>query len=312
MKRVFYWLVGLAAFFMVYQNLWAIGRDIYDWWDDRDYDYTPTYSEVVATDSVVRPVQKVRPDLGSTVIAPRSQSDGSDQLKRRYFIIPTLLQSATGTVDPDRFDEIIVTGSRVRSLPMGLSLPKLSDRKKNEEGEVAPKIRHDVQRSCRGSSYTNLLLHDRQTKTTKPIFEAPLSVIGHQIITQNKESSHIIALVAILDTNQDDKITCQDFIHMAIFDIAADTLFWVDMEKSEPIPMKSDYSLAFEIDFPQISEAEYALGVGIDENNDGLFDPQKEITEMAILDISNKSFHKVVTTAHLAEVQKIMYSEMEK
>jgi len=47
-KKIFYWLVGLAAFFIVFQHVQSIAYDIWEWWDDRDYEYTPTYDSVTA------------------------------------------------------------------------------------------------------------------------------------------------------------------------------------------------------------------------------------------------------------------------
>lgn len=306
-SKLFYGLVGLAAFFIVFQHLQAIGYSVWEWWDDRNYVSTPVYSSVVASDAVERPVQKIRPDIGSVRVAPIIAKTGS-KTDRRYLVIPTHLQYAKGSISSDALDEIIVTARKRNGLPEGLRLPKPSDRAADKNGKVINKTRHKVQRSCQGSTYTNLLLHDRITKKTKPIFDAPLSLVGHQLISNGKQTSHILAFTVILDTNQDDRLTCQDFIHMAIFDINADTLHWVDMGYAEPLTPDYSNNLTKETLLRPINDTEYVMGIGIDENKDGLFDPKTEIIEMAVLNIAEKSFEKIVTAADLAKVQDILYS----
>lgn len=306
-KKFFYWLVGLAAFFIVFQHVQSIAYDIWEWWDDRDYEYTPTYDSVTAIDAVVRPVQKIRPNIDGTVVAPWRLKNG-DTKPRRYLVVPTHLQFSTGGINTDASDVIIVTAQKRSSLPSGLRLPKRSDRPKDKDGNTAIKIRHAVQRSCNGSLYSNLLLHDRTKGITKPIFEVPLSVVGHQVIRTENETSHILAFTAIVDTNQDDRLTCQDFIHMAIFDVKADTLHWVDMNGSEPVVPNNGYGRSDSLVLRKLSETEYVMGVGLDENDDGLFDPQKEITEMAILNIADKEFEKIVTAKDLKNLQDILYA----
>lgn len=305
-KKIFYVLVGLAAFFIVFQNVQSMAYDIWDWWEDRDRDYTPTYSTVAAPDAVVRPVRKVRPAINNTVVSPLEKSDGKTT-GRNHLVIPTHLQFAGGDIDPDVLDEIIVTGSKKSSLPTGLRLPKRSDRPVDDDGNVTSKTRHKVQRACRGDNYSNLLLHDRIAQTTKPIFEAPLSVIGHQLITTDDQVSHVLAFTAIVDTSQDDKLTCQDFIHMAIFDIKTGTLHWVDMGKSEPLVPDGQYGSSNVSNLRALDDNQYVMGIGVDENDDGLFDPTSEITEMAVLSIREKSFKKIVTAAHLKQVQDILF-----
>ena len=307
-SKLFYGIVGFAAFFIVFQNVQAIAYSIWEWWEDRNYTYTPTYDTVAAPDAIERPVQKVRPDIDGTDVAPHVLTTNklSD---RRYLIIPTHLQHAQGSINADFSDEIIVTGQKRRGLPEGLRLPKRSDRALDDEGNTTIKTRHLVQRACQGSTYTNLLLHDRIAKTTKPLFDAPLSVIGHQLITYDGQTSHVLAFTAILDTSQDDQLTCQDFIHMAIFDINADSLHWVNMGRAEPLTLNYEYNRTQRNILRPISDTEYVMGIGIDENEDGLFDPKTEIIEMAVLDIVEKSFEKIVTAADLAEVQDILYDK---
>lgn len=306
-SKLFYWVVGFAAFFIIFQNVQAIAYSVWEWWEDRDYSYTPTYDTVAAPDAIERPVQKVRPDIDGTELAPHVVTS-SKLADRRYLIIPTHLQHAQGSINADFSDEIIVTGQKRKGLPEGLRLPKRSDRVLDKDGNITNKTRHIVQRSCQGSTYTNLLLHDRIAKTTKPLFDAPLSVIGHQLITNGGQTSHIIAFTAILDTSQDDQLTCQDFIHMAIFDIKADSLHWVNMGRAEPITPDYSYNRTQKNILRPISDTEYVMGIGIDENEDGLFDPKTEIIEMAVLNIVEKSFEKIVTAADLAEVQDILYN----
>lgn len=305
-KKIFYVLVGLAAFFIVFQNVQSMAYGVWEWWEDRNYEYTPTYSTVAAPDAVQRPVRKVRPAIKGTVVSPLQKLDGGTA-RRLHLVIPTHLQFAGGDINPEAVDEIVVTGSKKSSLPTGLRLPKRSDRPVDEDGNITNKTRHPVQRACRGDTYTNLLLHDRVAHKTKPIFEAPLSVIGHQLITTNDQVSHILAFTAILDTNQDDKLTCQDFIHMAIFDIETDTLHWVEMGKSEPLVPDGQYGNSNVSLLRALGENQYVMGIGVDDNDDGLFDPKTEITEMAVLSIREKSFEKIVTAAHLKKVQDILY-----
>lgn len=306
-SKLFYGLVGFAAFFIVFQNVQAIAYSIWEWWEDRNYVSTPVYSTVAAPDAVERPVQKVRPDIGGTEVRPHKVNNGKPS-DRRYLVVPTHLQHAQGSINADFTDEIIVTGQKRKGLPEGLRLPKRLDRSLDKDGNITNKIRHLVQRSCQGSTYTNLLLHDRLSKTTKPIFDAPLSVIGHQLITTENQTSHVLAFTAILDTSQDDQLTCQDFIHMAIFDIKADTLHWVDMGSAEPLTPDYKYNRTQENIIRPISGTEYVMGIGIDENEDGLFNPKAEVIEMAVLDIVEKSFEKIVTAADLARVQDILYT----
>lgn len=307
-SKLFYWIVGFAAFFIIFQNVQAIAYSIWEWWEDRDYSYTPTYDTVAAPDAIERPVQKVRPDFGGTEVAPHVVTINKLS-NRRYLIIPTHLQHAKGSINTEFSDEIVVTGQKRKGLPEGLRLPKRSDRALDKDGNIIKKTRHVVQRSCQGSTYTNLLLHDRIAKTTKPIFDAPLSVIGHQLITNSGQTSHVVAFTAILDTSQDDQLTCQDFIHMAIFDVKADSLHWVSMGRAEPLTPDYRYNNTQKNILRPISETEYVMGIGIDENEDGLFDPKTEIIEMAVLNIIEKSFEKIVTAAHLAEVQDILYTQ---
>lgn len=309
-SKLLYGLVGLAAFFIVFQHIQALGYSLWEWWDDRNYVSTPIYSAVTSPDAVERPVQKIRPDIGGTDVAPRLTQDGAT-INRRHFVIPTHLQHAQGSIASDFSDEIIVTAQKRNGLPEGIRLPKRSDRPMDNNGQTLPKTRHLVQRSCQGSTYTNLLLHDRVAKTTKPIFEAPLSVVGHQLISTDNQTSHILAFTVILDTSQDDRLTCQDFIHMAIYDIDTETLHWVDMGHAEPLTPDYTYNLTKKTLLRPISTIEYVMGVGIDENKDGLFDPKTEIIEMAILNIEEKSFEKIVTAAHLAEVQTNLYQKIE-
>lgn len=306
-KKLFYGLVGFAAFFIVFQNVQAIAYDIWEWWEDRNHVYTPTYDSITATDAVERPVQKVRPHINGTVVAPRPVADGKIN-PRKYLLIPTHLQFSTGGINTDASDEIIVTAQKRSSLPQGLRLPKRSDRPDNKDGVTANKIRHSVQRSCSGTLYANLLLHNRTSGVTKPIFDVPLSVIGHQLIETDNQTSHVLVFTAIVDTSQDDKLTCQDFIHMAIFDIESDTLHWVDMGGSEPLVSNSQYGRSDAPVLRQLSETEYVMGVGLDENDDGLFNPKTEITEMAVLDIANKTFEKIVTAKDLENLQSILYT----
>ncbi len=308
-SKLFYGLVGLAAFFIVLQHGQALAYSVWEWWEDRDYEYTPTYSEVAAPDAVERPVQKIRPDVSGTDVK-RHKSKNGDLSDRQYLIIPTRLQQAQGRVDVGYADEIIVTAQKRSSLPKGVRLPKRSDRPVDDNGAITIKTRHAVQRSCQGDTYTNLLLHDRVAKTTKPIFTAPLSVVGHQLITRDGKASHILAYTAILDTNQDDKLTCQDFIRMAIYDIKADSLHWVDMGRAEPLTINHNYNQTKANLLRPISETDYVMGIGIDENEDGLFNPQTEIIEMAVLKVDEKAFEKIVTAADLAKVQVILYGEV--
>jgi len=306
-KKLFYGLVGLAAFFIVFQHVQAIAIDLWDWWDDRNYEYTPTYDSVTATDAVERPVQKIRPNIDGTLVAPLTSSDG-EITPRRHIVVPTHLQFATGRINLDALDQIVVTAQkRSNGLPSGLRLPKRSDRPQTDDGEVSQKVLHAVQRSCNGTQYSNLLLHDRDKRITKPVFDVPLSVIGHQLVQTENQISHILAFTAIVDTNQDDKLSCQDFIHMAIFDLNTDRLHWVDMGGSEPLMSLNRRDSGAPI-LRKMSDTEFVMGVGIDENDDGLFDPQKEITEMAVLNIASKTFDKIVTGKDLKNLQNILYS----
>lgn len=308
-SKLFYGIVGLAAFFIVFQHLQAIVYDVWEWWDDRNYEYVPTYDTVAAPDAVERPVQKIRPDVGQTEVLPRETKTG-EKVDRRYLIVPTHLQHSQGSINSEFTDDIIIVTAQKRGggLPQGLRLPKSSDRTKDKNGNIAQKILHPIQRSCQGSTYTNLLLHDRVAQKTKPIFDAPLSVVGHQLIETNNQTSHVIAFTAILDTSQDDQLTCKDFIHMAIYDVRTEKLHWVDMGRAEPLTPNYRYNNeAGSNVLRPVSEYEYVMGLGIDENEDGLFDPVGEIIELAILDISEKSFSKIVTASDLAKVQDILY-----
>ncbi len=307
---LYYTMVGLAAFFVVAYSLISIFAWIGNWWEERRDDRrTPVYSEVVASDAANKPVQKVSPIVDAAELTPRvSGPDGQTQ-DRRYLVIPTRLKTAQGAINPHDSDEIIVTGAKRGALPDGLSLPAPADRARDKDGNIDDKNRHAVQRSCSGANYTNLLLHDRQSGTTSPIFTAPLAIVAYQIITTDNQTSHILANTALLDTNQDDTLTCKDFLRMAIYDVATQELSWVDMGNSEAVPIQTNYygHMDYDRDTIQISDTDYLFGVGIDENRDGLFDPLQEIVEIAVLNVEDKTVKKIVSAGDLANVQNILY-----
>lgn len=135
-------------------------------------------------------------------------------------------------------------------------------------------------RPCPITYASNILVHYYDTNETMPVFEGEEVAIVQYATHYDVEPADTYLLIDYVsnDTDKDGLLTCNDAGSLAVFDISAREITPIDLDGGEPI-----------WDARPRGEPTIVVGVGIDENGDGLHDRTRERVRVAVFNPEKKA-----------------------
>lgn len=155
----------------------------------------------------------------------------------------------------------------------------------SEKDPISPQKSGAVSRICSGKTYSNIDIYDFKNQNTKPVFENNVLILDFAVrsipnpLDETTYKHKILIEFIANDTNEDNRLSCNDYRDLAIYNIQSGQLSILNLDGTQP---------QFDISKIQQGEQFSFIGMGQDENNDGYFDVTQENSVAMLLDLINE------------------------